>query len=107
MNKSDKPEVHTIIYSIEGCSDRFPAGRSREGYYIVADDVLSLTCPKGELAEDFDGRRYSQELKPTDDRNEIAKQLTEKLTAALNGKSRPRGFGGPRNPLNYPGRGWC
>ena len=96
----DKPKVHEVIFSVEGCSDRLPSGRKRHGHYIVVDGTLILTCPKGETAEDAEGRQYTHQLGQNDNPDDIAIQLTQKLTAALRG-DRPAGFG-RGTPLTYP-----
>jgi hypothetical protein len=68
------------------------------------DGTLIMTDPKGGIAEDAEGRQYTHQLGQNDNPDEIAVQLTQKLTAALRG-DRPAGFG-KGNPLKYPRGGY-
>jgi hypothetical protein len=87
----------------------YPAGQAAYGYYVVVDDVVTMTDQSGKTAEDAQGQTYSEKLEPSGNHQAVAARLTKKLRTALRG-DRPPGFdgpGGPRGPLNYPGRGWC
>ena len=98
-----KPEVHQISVKIHPPSPRMPAGQVARGYYIVVDDLLTMTDPKGEPAVDESGKTYTHKLAPGDDAIVIAGRLTKELRLALRGKSSaPAGFNGP---LNYNNNG--
>jgi hypothetical protein len=105
---TNKPEVHTVVVDIELPSPRCPTGRSARGHYTVVDDLLTMTCPKGEPAIDMTGKTYTHKLAPNDDARVIAGRLTKQLRSALRG-DRPKGFGGSgsgfNGPLNYPRSG--
>ena len=93
---TDKPEVHQISVQIHPPSQRIPAGQVVHGYYTVVDDVVTMTCPKGEPATDESGKTYTHKLAPGDDAYVIAGRLTKELRLALRGKSSaPSGFNGP------------
>ena len=95
------PEIHSINVHIAPRSSRIPEGQIAYGWYIVVDDVVTLTDPKGVAAVDADGRTYSEKLNGEDPRI-IASRLLKKLRLALKG-DRPSGFG--RSKLNYPKSG--
>src|SRR5262245_7913061 len=99
-------DVHTVWVQIKSPSECPPAGQTAWGHYIVVDGVVTLTDKHGKTAEDAEGKTYSEKLEPSGDPQAVAGRLTKKLRAALRG-DRPPGFGGPRNPLNYPKKtGW-
>src|SRR5262245_11940129 len=100
-------EVHQVWVQIKPPSSLYPTGKAAYGFYVVVDDVVTMTDQSGKTAEDAEGRTYSEKLEPGGDAQAVAARLTKKLRAALLGDSPPSGFssggggGGGRNPLNY------
>src|SRR5262245_61883197 len=101
-------EVFQVWVPLEPPSRRYPAGKSALGYYTITGDTLTLTDARGGVAEDAEGRTYSEKLEPSDNHQDVAARLTLRLRAALRGEPPPgSGGGGPKKPLNYPPIGWC
>jgi hypothetical protein len=95
---SDKPEVFQVRVEIRPPKGDDP-GQVSHGYYIIIDRQLTLTDPKGNVAQDDAGKSYTHKLVSGDDAYVIACRLTKKLRDALRGgDAPPSGFSGP---LNY------
>jgi hypothetical protein len=101
-------EVHQVYAQLEPPSKHNPAGRVVLGYYVLVDDVVTMTDQSGKTAEDAEGRTYSEKLEPSGDAQAVAARLTKKLRSALRG-DRPKGFGGSGSGfgrrLKYDNRG--
>jgi hypothetical protein len=99
---TDKPEIFQVGIQIRGPKGDDPGQISR-GHYHVTDGVLTLVDPKGNVAQDDNGKIYSAKLAPNDDPQIIAGRLTKQLRDALRGKGAPpSGFS---RPLDYPKSG--
>jgi hypothetical protein len=98
------PEVHQVWIQIKSPAECPPSGQAAWGYYIAVDGVVTLTDQHGKVAEDAEGRTYTEKLEPSGTAQAVAGRLTRKLRAALSG-DRPPGFG-KGNPLKYPKPGY-
>jgi hypothetical protein len=58
-------EVPQVYAQLEPPSTHNPAGRVVLGYYVLADDVVTMTDQSGKTAEDAEGRTYSEKLEPS------------------------------------------
>jgi hypothetical protein len=94
-------EVFEVWIPYEGPSKRYPSGRSAVGHYTIAGDILTLTDPKGKVAEDQEGKTYTAKLAPGDNRQEVGGALTMRLRAVLRGEN-PDAPTRVSRPLNYP-----
>ena len=100
---TDTPEVHQVYIHIKPVSPALPTGQIAYGFYVIKDDLLTMTNQKGEPSHDDAGKIYTAKL-DGEDPHIIAGRLTRQLRDALIGKENapPAGFG---SPLNYPKSG--
>jgi hypothetical protein len=101
-----KPEVHTVWVQIKPPGRGLPQGQAAYGYYIVVDNVVTMTDQAGKAAEDAEGRTYSEKLEPSGNHQAVAGRLTRRLRAVLRGES-PDAPERVSRPLNYRKTGWC
>jgi hypothetical protein len=81
------PEVHQVWIQIKSPAECPPAGQSAWGWYVVVDDTVTLTDQHGKVAEDAEGRTYTEKLEPSGTAQAVAGRLTKKLRDALRGGS--------------------
>lgn len=98
-------EIFQVQPQLEPPSKRYPSGKTALGYYVITDGTLTLTDARGGVAEDAEGRTYSEKLQPSDNHQDVAARLTLRLRAAMRGEP-PPGLGKPKKPLSYPPMGW-
>jgi hypothetical protein len=94
-------EVFQVWVQLEPPSRRYPAGKTVLGHYTITDGILTLTDPKGTVAEDADGRTYSEKIEPSGNHQAVGGRLTKRLRAVLRGES-PDAPERVSKPLNYP-----
>jgi hypothetical protein len=88
------PEIHYLQVQI---------GRNRvaEGFYTIANGLLTMVYSDGEPVMLDDGSRVEHHLQPEDNVRKVAGHLTIKIRKALMGE-RVEGFS---SPIDYPPAG--
>jgi len=100
------PEVKKVTVELQRPSKRYPSGMVTFGYYTITGDVLAMTDPKGKLAEDGIGKRYTYKLAPGESENGVACKLTKQLRLALRGSNPSAPKADFWGKINYPKTGW-
>lgn len=95
-------EIKRVIVTLKPPKGDYP-GHNAEGHYVIDGDMLTMTGPSGNIAQDGTGKKYQHKLRPGDDEVGIAGKLTLELRKAFRGHSAaPTGFNGK---INYFNRG--
>jgi hypothetical protein len=92
-------EVRSVAVSVSSPSPADPAGRATVGYYVVQDDVLTMTDGEGKpVRRRYSGDVYKQLLRESDDPAVVAKRLTLAIWRSNTGGDASGGF---NRRLNY------
>jgi hypothetical protein len=99
-------EVHTVWAQVRRPRDDTDLGQVTDGYYTVADDVLTMTDKKGVPVRDLtSGEKFTRKLKPGEDAGQVASRLTMEVYQMLRGENGPGAVKGFGRQLDYPKSG--
>jgi hypothetical protein len=97
-------DIRSVVVTTAKPSGPGDLGRVAEGFYTVADGILTMCDPDGRpLRDDNTGRRRETKLLPGDDEMQEAKRMTLRFWRE-NNKDDMAGF---HRPIRYPDRGWA
>jgi hypothetical protein len=91
------PEVKQVAAILANPGPHDPTGRVTIGYYVLTDDVLTMTDSKGAPVRSRGGDKYEQKIKEGDNVTLIAQRLTMKIYRSRTGND----VAGFNRPLVY------
>jgi hypothetical protein len=97
-------EIKSVVVTTAKPSGPGDLGQIAEGFYTVANGILTMCTPDGvPLRDDNTGRQVALRLLAGDDEKDLAKKLTLQQYRAAN-RDQMAGFG---RTIRYPDRGWA
>jgi hypothetical protein len=96
--------IKSVVVTTAKPSGPGDLGQVAEGFYTVANGILTMCTPDGvPLRDDNTGRQVALRLLAGDDEKAVAKKLTLQQYRASN-RDQMAGFG---RAIRYPDRGWA
>jgi hypothetical protein len=93
-------EVHCVYATVSNPSSAADPGRVTEGFYTVADGVVTMTNPEGVPIRDIEGDRITHKLADGENAKAVASRLTMKIFRAVRGDD-VGGFNRPTSSIKY------
>ena len=100
-------EVKRVTVQIRRPQSDDDVGQVSHGYYVIENDVLTMTDPDGvPVRDEVTGETYVHKIKDGDNSQAIAGQLALQIRGMLRGENAPGAVKGFNRQLDYLNTGW-